>query len=911
MSRLSDKFIYELNDKTLTIKKCPNNVLHNRLIARFFEEHDIKHVIIEEGIEVISQGTFSGYEYLQKVKLPSSLTKIENEAFFECLDLGKIVFPSNFSNLEIGEMAFTLSRIVNLKLPKGVVSIGRNAFHQCYYLKRVHLPESLKTLEEGAFSECKALSSINIPVNLEKIEEGTFDYCIKLENVTLPNGLKEIGLGAFQNCESLKHISLPSSLRFIGECAFESCSNLKSIEIPQGVEEISGCFAFCQNLKKVTLPNSIKVIKRGAFASCSSLRTISLPQNLEIISDSAFYKSGLIQISIPSSVNVIGKYAFEQCNHLFNVNFNEGLKKIGEYAFSHCHFLTKVYLPDSIEVLEEYVFKDCINLTNVHLPKSLRVLNNNLFALCNKLKSIEIPEGIETVPLYAFRGCNELEEIHFPSTLKYLSDIKSINTPSKLSRIYLQCKEGKKEIDFSQKSLRFSSTGKLFLFDEETKKHSFYDDGQYIEFDAAALKQNPKIAKLIKVGYNYEADYIKLYYWRNKKIIPSLSVISAMPVEDIDKFFINKNCVEWAKLVKESNVEKSSEAVTSFFKLCYVLGVFSESTSIRDNAVNFIRENIVGKLTGDTIHSKFDGFALENGFNKEYADFFMHYYTNSRDFLKTTDEYGEEIDLTCASYNNFNQVKKVYPNKTLNTNRRADLLLPEHVINVVGAAQYDDVDEDNEEFALVVGKYGYTQEQFEKLQEWYNKGKSINQRDIKLFVSKDEKNNGITYDLLKKDDPRNAILGNITNCCQIVDGAGEECVEYGMTKPNSGFITFNYKDKIIAQAWVWYDEVSKVVCLDNIEVPHKYLKRINENKEIKKSFIDCLLRIESNLKKEMNKHGLEVKKVTIGKGYNDVINILNDRFTVEENSIKLHGYSGYSDAHSQYKIETKNFIKKR
>ena len=306
-------------------------------------------------------------------------------------------------------------------------------------------------------------------------------------------------------------------------------------------------------------------------------------------------------------------------------------------------------------------------------------------------------------------------------------------------------------------------------------------------------------------------------------------------------------------------------------------------------------------MNGESIHAKFDGFSLANGFNKEYADLFIKYY-NGEKFLMASNEYGGDIDLTCACYNNYQQVKRIYPNKVLNTNRRADLLLPEHVMTAVSTIEYDDVDSENEEFARVVGKYGYSQEQFDTLLEWYEEAKEIRPEDMKLFVNDDIDVDGIRYQLLSKSDPRSAVLGNITNCCQIVDGAGSECLEYGMTKPNSGFITFNYKDKIIAQSWVWYDEVSKVICLDNIEVPHRYIEKLNKNDDVKINFIKCILRLSRNFKIEMEKHGLKVDKVTIGKGYNDIDAILKEKFYEDDDPVELNDYDGYSDSESQYDI---------
>ena len=104
---------------------------------------------------------------------------------------------------------------------------------------------------------------------------------------------------------------------------------------------------------------------------------------------------------------------------------------------------------------------------------------------------------------------------------------------------------------------------------------------------------------------------------------------------------------------------------------------------------------------------------------------------------------------------------------------------------------------------------------------------------------------------------------------------------------------------------------SKTICLDNIEIPHRYLEKINQNKTIQNSFVDCLLRIEKSFKEEMNTKGLEVKKVTIGKGYNDIKEILDRNFTLAKDSSYLSDYNGYSDAASQYEIKALNLTKKR
>jgi len=865
MSILQDEFIYNINKKTLTIKKCPNNVLDYNLVGSVLELNHIENVIVCEGVESIGVATFANCYRLKKVELPNSLITID-----DC------------------------------------------AFERCSSLTEMNLPPHLKYIKFNAFSKCSNLRKVNIPSGVEILEHNTFSNCRKLKKVNIEEGIKVIEADAFSGCSSLSKIKLPSSVNYLGGNVFKDCSNLRSIELPEGIEEINGCFHSCKKLKRVNLPNSLKKITNECFYDCSSLSQIKLPNNLEVIGNGAFCDAGLRDIRIPGSVKKIEEGAFSVCGQLFDVKFEEGLKKIGVSAFLGCRYLTSISLPNTVETIDSHAFRLCSNLRHIDLPSSLKVLNKDVFLDCVKLKQIEIPEGVEWVECGAFHRCDGLKEIHFPKSMKYFNYsyyLRDFYAPE-LQRIFVQCKDGEKEIDLTNKRIIDTDIGKLLLYDAKTCEYSFYNEGEYIEFHESFLRKVPKLADMIKRDwYIHEKDYINLYYWLNKKIIPSPSVILTMPIKDIDKFFVNKNCNEWAKLVKESGIT-NIESLNSFFKLCYVLGVFSESTSVRDKAVNFIRENIFDRLNGEMIHSKFDGFDLENGFNVDYAEFFMKYY-NANDFMLSSDEDDEVIDLTCASYNNFKQVKKVYPNRVLNTNRRADLLLPEHVINAISMVEYEDVDEGNEEFATLIGRYGYTQEQFEILQEWYNKSKSIKNSEMRLFVNEDNEKKGIIYKLLDKNDPTSAVLGNITNCCQVIDGAGEECVKYGMTKPNSGFITFNHKDKIIGQSWVWYDEENKVVCLDNIEVPRKYLGKINDNKQIKESFIRCLLRVEENFKKEMETRGFEVNKVTIGKGYNDIQNVLKDEFVTVDSSTKLHGYTGYSDASNQYEIRKSDNNKRR
>ena len=269
----------------------------------------------------------------------------------------------------------------------------------------------------------------------------------------------------------------------------------------------------------------------------------------------------------------------------------------------------------------------------------------------------------------------------------------------------------------------------------------------------------------------------------------------------------------------------------------------------------------------------------------------------------------EIVNYTANAYNNWEKVKKAYPNRTVLAHREHgsenNNLTEEDIFNALKMTYYENVDEDNEEMAEIVGKYGYSQKEFEELQEWYNIAKKIEQKDVVLNVGKDTETSGVIFELLEKNNAEALILGEKTNCCQTVNDAGSSCVEYGITKPNSGFVKFMSSDKIVGQSWVWYNEKTGVVCLDNIEVPTIWQKEMHK-KEFQTSFINCIKRLASSFEQEMEKNGHKVRAVTIGSGYNDLQGIDTFERRQTNKTVLPEDYNGYSDAISSwYVVPTK------
>lgn len=107
---------------------------------------------------------------------------------------------------------------------KSIISIGDEAFGQCFHLKSITIPDSVITIGDYAFWCCSDLTSITIPSSVITIGDYAFWMCKDLTRITIPDSVITIGDYAFQNCDNLTSITIPDSVTSIGSHAFTGCS---------------------------------------------------------------------------------------------------------------------------------------------------------------------------------------------------------------------------------------------------------------------------------------------------------------------------------------------------------------------------------------------------------------------------------------------------------------------------------------------------------------------------------------------------------------------------------------------------------------------------------------------------------------------------------------------------------------
>lgn len=231
----------------------------------FFICHKLTNVTIPYGVKTIGDFAFNSCINLTGITIPDSVTTIGDSAFYSCENLTDVIIGNHVT--EIGDSAFCLcSKLTSITIPDSVTTIGDDVFAWCkgltsfavdsnnqYYSNDeygVLFNKDKTTLIKYPVANTK--TSYTIPDSVVTIEKDAFHNCESLSSITIGNSVKTIDDFAFARCNNLISVSIPDSVTKIGENAFFLCENLTSITIPDGITEIDfATFDGCDNLKYV------------------------------------------------------------------------------------------------------------------------------------------------------------------------------------------------------------------------------------------------------------------------------------------------------------------------------------------------------------------------------------------------------------------------------------------------------------------------------------------------------------------------------------------------------------------------------------------------------------------------------------------------------------------------------------
>ena len=103
--------------------------------------------------------------------------------------------------------------IENITLPEGLTNIGEGAFSSTK-LKSIMIPDTVTSIGEGAFSRCFDLVDVKLSKNIKRVSGSLFAFSLDLEIIEIPDGVETIDTTAF-SYSKLKIIIIPSTVTTI------------------------------------------------------------------------------------------------------------------------------------------------------------------------------------------------------------------------------------------------------------------------------------------------------------------------------------------------------------------------------------------------------------------------------------------------------------------------------------------------------------------------------------------------------------------------------------------------------------------------------------------------------------------------------------------------------------------------
>lgn len=354
----------------------------------------------------------------------------------------------------------------------------------------------------------------------------------------------------------------------------------------------------------------------------------------------------------------------------------------------------------------------------------------------------------------------------------------------------------------------------------------------------------------------------------------------------------------------------------------YTLTINAQSCPKSAQAIRGVLEKFreVPILTPDKAHQLFGGFELK--YDSDFREFLL----TNMDKIMTNPEY---VSLVASVQRQFSDIKAINSNRALTW---------ELAVSYVQTNKYTSVNVGNERVAEISAIAGYSQADFNTLQQIYNYGKQRTFSSIPRIEQSAEKTSGrYTYETLRLDDPLAMAIGTLTDCCQELNNCAEVCMEHSMVDKNGRvFVIKDEQGNIVAQSWVWRNK--DVLCFDNIEIPDKaFARAVKEHPDLgRKGFTDevfeiykqaahDLIEADEKVYKELLESGkitqeqydgLRLGKITVGLGYNDIAKSLKQNSAVDkgtisrplpfEEPVKLSRGLYTSDSTTQYILEERD-----
>ena len=393
----------------ITELNLPSNIKFEDGAVEIFSGSKVKNVTIGCAM---CEGMFDECNYLENVTFTSDIREIPKLAFDLTVGLKKIEIPSSVK--KIGDSAFELSAVSEIKFNEGLETIGNLAFKTWGSFEKITLPSTVKSIGEQCFNS-------NKPYDIE-----------------LNDGLEHVGKQAFVGEFDSKSVIIPASVTEIGEMAFgyKSYFGKKAENFTIYGYRGTAAETYANENGFTFIPLDLVEFERFEDTTSTSpvydvtvhsgavVEERQYAELYEEWSEDHYWINKLTFDARGVAPITINDYGFAGANgapgYIRTIDFiGSGDVVFGSQAFNFTG-IESLTLPANVKFKDnaEGIFTSCLRLKTADIycdvvPK--------MFDDCNSLETVNFKGNTTSIPYAAFRNCN-IKRLDIPASVKSIGE---------------------------------------------------------------------------------------------------------------------------------------------------------------------------------------------------------------------------------------------------------------------------------------------------------------------------------------------------------------------------------------------------------------------------------------------------------------------------------------------------------